>query len=632
MISKNKNLFLKIYILFVIIISIALIVLQILGSKNRIGYLTYFNLEIYRTLELNNLNDIRKEFTIGGKSDEESITNQVRKMKYYDLKNIDKAEIDEEGIKNYIFTNENITNYVHHFKIKYYDKVFRNNDIYGVYPDLSNLPDYMENAEIDEYGSPYGNFISDKKTIEEEKIDNINYILKIKFKFLLILISVIILIFLMYILLLTKNRTNKFIVLFLVFFVLLFLNFNFNVFSLADNNTFKYHDDFSSSIVLDNYAIRDLTKTDEFFFLYHTEPKNTYKYNNIKFINELKDKYKDKYFYRSSLGGQQFVLKPISIFGYFFKDSPKKYIKIYELQQLFTGTLTAIAISLFITFLAVEFGILPIFISSIFLIFTNVWLTIFARNIYWIVWASYLPLLIICYYVYKYNFNDKKLIFYILFVISLLIRFSVGYDYISTVMIAYTLPVFYFAISRQWTLNKFIKSFLITSALCILSLMITLTIHIIALGSIEHIVSSFFRRTSNMYFDSNTIIEDNGILAILDVYLNKNPYSFPYISVVIILILVILLRFVFDKKQKVFGFEIDYKKYLGLLLCVIISFFGAISHHMIFRQHSFVHTPLNYITFFIPFLFLAYILILLKTDVKMFYYLKCQIKNLFSKK
>ena len=628
--SKSKNLFLKIYIPFVIVTIIALVVLQILGSKKRVGYLTEFNLEIDRTLELNNLDGIKENFIINGKSDEESITNQVRKMKYYDFKNIDKAEIDEEGIKNYIFTNENITNYIYHFKIKYYDKVFRNNDIYGVYVDLSNLPDYMENAEMDEGGSPYGNFISDRKTIEDEKIDNVSYRLSIKFKFLLVVISVIILIFLMYILLLTNKRTNKFIILFLIFFVLLFINFNFNIFSLADNNTFKYHDDFSSSIVLDNYAIRDLTKTDEFFFLYHTEPKNIYKYNNIKFINELK--YKDKYFYRSNLGGQQFILKPISIFGYFFKDSPKKYIKIYELQQLFTGTLTAIAISLFITFLAIEFGILPIFISSIFLIFTNVWLTIFAKHVWFITWSYYAPLLIMCYYVYKYDFNDKKLIFYILFVISLLIRFSVGYEYISTIMIAYTLPVFYFAISRQWTLNKFIKSFLITSALCILSLMITLTIHIIALGSIEHIVSSFFRRTSNMYFDSNTIIEDNGILAILDVYLNKNPYSFPYISVVIILILVILLRFVFDKKQRVFGFEIDYKKYLGLLICVIISFFGAISYQMIFRQHSFVHTTLNYITFFIPFLFLAYILILLKTDVKMFHYLKCQIKNLFSKK
>ncbi|WP_302272820.1 hypothetical protein [Brachyspira aalborgi] len=162
MISKNKNLFLKIYIPFVIIISIALIVLQILGSKKRVGYLTDFDLEIYRTLELNNLNDIREEFTIDGK-------------------------LDEEYVINYLLTNENITNYVHHFRIRYYDKTFRNNDIYGVYPDLSNLPDYIKNVEMDGDGSPYGNFISDKKEISEEKIDNINYVLKIKFKFLCIL-------------------------------------------------------------------------------------------------------------------------------------------------------------------------------------------------------------------------------------------------------------------------------------------------------------------------------------------------------------------------------------------------------------------------------------------------------------
>ena len=150
MISKNKNLFLKIYILFVIIISVALIILQILGSKRRVGYLTDFKLNVYKTLELNNL----ENFTIDG-------------------------GLDEEGIKNYLLTNENITNYIYHFRIRYYDKIFRNNDIYGVYPDLSNLPNYMQNAEMDEGGSPYGNFISDKKEIEK-KIDNINYILKVK--------------------------------------------------------------------------------------------------------------------------------------------------------------------------------------------------------------------------------------------------------------------------------------------------------------------------------------------------------------------------------------------------------------------------------------------------------------------
>ena len=152
--SKNQNLFLKIYIPFVIITIIALIVLQILGSKKRIGYLTEFNLNIEKTLELNNSTN----FAIDGGL--------------------------EESIKNYIFTNENITNYVYHFRIRYYDKVFRNSDIYGVYPDLSNLPDYMKNAEMEEGGSPYGNFVSDRKIIEE-KIDNINYTLRIKIELIL---------------------------------------------------------------------------------------------------------------------------------------------------------------------------------------------------------------------------------------------------------------------------------------------------------------------------------------------------------------------------------------------------------------------------------------------------------------
>ena len=169
--SKNKNLFLKIYILFVIIISIALIILQILGSKNRVGYLTDFKLNVAKTLELNNL----ENFIVGDKS-------------------------DEEKLSNYLLTNENITNYIYHFRIRYYDKTFRNNDIYGVYPDLSNLPDYMENAEMEKGGSPYGNFISDKKEISEDKIDNINYILKIKINFIIILAVIILAILCIYLL------------------------------------------------------------------------------------------------------------------------------------------------------------------------------------------------------------------------------------------------------------------------------------------------------------------------------------------------------------------------------------------------------------------------------------------------
>ena len=189
--SKNKNLFLKIYIPFVIIISIALIVLQRLGSKNRIGYLTDFNLNIKRTLKLNNLENIMTNYIIDD-------------------------ELDEEGIKNYLLTNENITNYVHQFRIRYYDKVFRNNDIYGVYPDLSNLPDYMENAEMERVGSPYGNFIYDKKIIEEDKVDNINYTLKIKKSIINIVIFLYLSILILYLINLILYLTNYLIEYFII--------------------------------------------------------------------------------------------------------------------------------------------------------------------------------------------------------------------------------------------------------------------------------------------------------------------------------------------------------------------------------------------------------------------------------
>ena len=165
--SKNKNLFLKIYILFVIIISVALIILQILGSKRRVGYLTDFKLNVYKTLELNNLENINNK-------------------------------LDEEGIKNYLLTNENITNYVHHFRIRYYDKVFRHSDIYAVYTDLNNLKDFVKEVKMDYVGSPFGIFISDKKIIEEDKIDNISYILKVKPEILILICFILSLILIIY--------------------------------------------------------------------------------------------------------------------------------------------------------------------------------------------------------------------------------------------------------------------------------------------------------------------------------------------------------------------------------------------------------------------------------------------------
>ena len=153
--SKNKNLFLKIYILFVIITIIALTVLSVLGNKTRVGYLKplFFIHNMERTLILN-LQSIKSDF-------------------------IKDKKLDEEKWKNYLITNENIKIYCYGIKMEYYNKIFRNSDIYDVYPDLSDLPDYVEEAKMQSEGNPFGDLIS-TKLINEDKIDNINYTLKIK--------------------------------------------------------------------------------------------------------------------------------------------------------------------------------------------------------------------------------------------------------------------------------------------------------------------------------------------------------------------------------------------------------------------------------------------------------------------
>ena len=119
---KNKSLFNKISLLISIVILFLILILSVLGSFNRVGYLSEFKL---------------------------------------------------------ISSNNNI--YSYNFRIKYYSKVFRNSDIYGVYFDTNKVikeNNYIIKITIDTSGSPFG-ILESNKNIDSD-IDNIIYTLKLK--------------------------------------------------------------------------------------------------------------------------------------------------------------------------------------------------------------------------------------------------------------------------------------------------------------------------------------------------------------------------------------------------------------------------------------------------------------------
>ncbi|TVL65290.1 hypothetical protein A9X75_11385 [Brachyspira hyodysenteriae] len=146
---KLKKLLVSIDICLVVLSIVALIIFSILGKKDRVGYLSNISLDINKTIKNNHLN-------------------------------VDNFIMNNKDIEKYIVTNNMITDYTYNFRISYYDKVFRNSDIYGVYIVEDSLPDYIKNIEYKEKGSPFGTLVSTKK-LEKEKIDNIRYILIVKF-------------------------------------------------------------------------------------------------------------------------------------------------------------------------------------------------------------------------------------------------------------------------------------------------------------------------------------------------------------------------------------------------------------------------------------------------------------------
>ncbi|EKV56862.1 hypothetical protein A966_07484 [Brachyspira hampsonii 30446] len=266
---KLKKVLISIYVSLLILFVISLIVLSILGSKERIGYLSYISLNTEETLNNNSIN-----------------TNNIT------------------NIEEYIFTNNSITNYIYNFRINYYDKVFRNSDIYDVYLNTNSLPDYIKDVKFVSKGSPFGALISSKKI--EGNIDNIKYSLKLKFSN-LFLYLILFYIFVILVYIFRKSLFNilhyivfiskKYMKLLLIYFII-YIFILFSLFILGKVSRVGYLSDISLSIeetLNNNFINANNIKNIEEYILTNNSMTN-YVYN-------FRISYYDKVFRNSDIYG-----------------------------------------------------------------------------------------------------------------------------------------------------------------------------------------------------------------------------------------------------------------------------------------------------------------------------------------
>ena len=310
--------------------------------------------------------------------------------------------------------------------------------------------------------------------------------------------------------------------------------------------------------------------------------------------------------------------------------SPEKNIKVLKLLN---SNLFALTLSIIIVWFYLEFGL----ISSVTVLVTTIfsqWVTVFGRNLWWVMWAFYLPFIASLFILIR---QKKSYFAVILTFIAVFIKCLYnGYEYITTTILMMLTPYIYYSIIEGWKPKFFFKKISIiatTAIISVLSSTVILAYQIsAATGSFKkgwhHIfIYSVGKRTHGGANNYPQVYADSlnaDTLGVIDKYLKGIIFDFNNIfntslsflrinyTKVIVLFLVFSCLIYLSKHypEKVLFRKIseNRRKLSALSIASWFSFLAPLSWFVIFKGHSYIHTHMNYITWHMPFTLLGFAL------------------------
>lgn len=297
--------------------------------------------------------------------------------------------------------------------------------------------------------------------------------------------------------------------------------------------------------------------------------------------------------YTSQIGGQGML------FSLMAKASPFSNAGTLWLLYSFNSVSLALLFMIMVFWFKNEFNLFVgiIVFASIFL---APWITIMARNLYWVLWTMYLPMTI-CLCALNYEDRGKLYRTYVvngLIFFTVLLRCSAGYEFISTILVAMTVPYFYYAISRQWAYQKLAVRLFMVGLSGVAGFVTAILIHAWqrGMGSLEDGLASILfdvgRRTYGEASSYPKVFSESLNASVFDV-LAKYLFSFSGVS---LLCLVIATAIYFYTRRLVIG-EIKLK---ALAISAWIALFAPLSWFILAKGHSYIHTHINFILWHIP--------------------------------
>ena len=327
--------------------------------------------------------------------------------------------------------------------------------------------------------------------------------------------------------------------------------------------------------------------------------------------------------YKSQVGGQGIFF---SCLDRLIPSSPRTKLRLFH---GFNSFLSAVVLAFIILWFFKEFGLLP----AVFVLVSTVasqWLAVIARNLWWSVWAFYLPMLVVMSYLSRKPLPSGRRAWTLggLMAASLFVKclFN-GYEFLTTTLLMAAVPLVYYAVRDRWNKRSLLQYGLAASAASALAVVLSMGIlsaQIAALegnagGGIHYIFWTMNKRTHGNSRDFPTVYAaslEAGTLSVVLSYI-KGPFFSSHdfrpaessgstpsrfqISYTSLLALFVAASVLLLLRRKGSAFPLRSRAGPALLAALWFSLLAPLSWFVLFKAHSYIHTHLNFLVWQMPF-------------------------------
>lgn len=420
---------------------------------------------------------------------------------------------------------------------------------------------------------------------------------------------------------------KKYIQIFTASLVILFCAFSFNIPRIADQNWFQTFQADSDVLIWGRVAaskIEGASSHGGMLGHYHQDSANM-----MRQIPQQADIYKGNTApkgwatYEPQIGLQGIILSLLD------RITPENQDTFWPLQH-YVALFNAAVISLLLVWIASEFGIIATLIALIGLILSP-WLIVFGKSSYWVIGTFFLPFLATAYHLKRHHpKNPRLIIFTASLFVAFFAKFACGYEFITTIVLAAWSCVIYYAYRDRWHLRHFIKITLLLGFTSIAAFVATFIINMLQNMLLHEgdwrsgINSIIWHAAVRMGVDTPGIPVNPDFLIgrdasrwfVIEQYL-RGYINGPRISETLALwpptflsaiaILAIITAF---KAFNLIKSKSDRDRIMtAAILASWAGLIAPLSWFILAKQHAFIHTHVNYILFYVPFLTLLLALI-----------------------